>query len=542
MKSQFVLPLLVGLLAAQDPAPATATKRARLDVVELKNGDTLEGRITREVDGYVEVELEAGAIVGVSRAQVAAVRRGATPAPAVVASALRPRSEWFLLHDGQGASVGWLHGSVAVQPDGSATLSEEYEFVDGARRYQITSMCTADAALQPLTCYFRERVSAPGPVLLALPTGGSAPESDRITEERIVEASCRGDHLQVVRFDRAGRRERSIDWAPGTTFPLLARELARRADAVAGQVVVFDPATEETGRCEFGAPRQRRIDWDGAPRQVTEVAEANATGQNREWVDGDLRTLRREIAGPALVAVPSSADSARAMVGGTTIPGALVHEANGAFGLWAPNPAWRAVPGLPPGQVALVCAVHDASIGLVRLDHLDAGTSLDTAADAVANWFRLLHPDLRIERREPVTVRDRAGVRLFAGGKAAGAPGQATVDVIPAQGTFLVLVCRAPVASWDELAGDFAFVQRCVEIDPQAVAPRLQGPLADQAAAKGSDKAVDKAAVKGGARAAAPAAPAPAPAQGKAPAPRPRLLGTPTPAAGRVRPGTAVGR
>jgi len=191
-----------------------------------------------------------------------------------------------------------------------------------------------------------------------------------------------------------------------------------------------------------------------------------------------MRTLRRELAGPTLVAVPCSADSAKRIAPGTAFASALVREAGGAFGLWAPNPAWSAAEEQPPGQLTLLCEAHGASIGLTRIDHFEPGTALDTAVESVQSWFRLLHPDLRLGRRETVVVRDRSAIRLCASGGPKGAVVQATVDVIPHRGQFLVLVCRAPASAWQELAADFAFLLRSVELDPQGVVPVLQGPLA----------------------------------------------------------------
>lgn len=504
----FLLLVTLHLPVAQDP-PAAPPRT--IDLVELKNGDQLAGRITQQVDGYVEIQLEAGATVGISMAQVAAIRRAGGTAPAVVPAALRARNEWFLLHDGQGESVGWLHASIVVGNDGVATLSEEYEFAQGRQRYQITSLCTADAQLQPLSCYFRERISEPMTAANLVPGIVASGQADRIVDERIVEATCRGDHLQVVRLDRTGRRERRVDFATGTTFPLLARAIARQGGAAVGAARLFDPASEELVQREFEAARQRHVHWEGKAQHVTELAESSSTGRNSEWLDASARTLRRELAGPTLVAVPSSADSARTMVGGVSIPSALVREVEGAFGLWAPNPAWVAVADLPPGQVALRCDAHGASIGLTRLDHLEVDTPLDTAVDAVASWFRLLHPELRVERREAVRARDRIAVRLIAGGIAAGAAQQATVDVIPHRGHFLVLVCRAPAAAWEELARDFAFLLRSLELEPQSLAPTLQGPI------KAREQRASKAVGAGGA---APARPAPKGA-GSAPAKAP---------------------
>src|SRR5262245_39668166 len=92
------LPLLC--LLCQDPAPVTtqATPRA-LDVIELKNGDTLEGRITVDVDGYVEITMGPGETVGFSRAQVKNILRGSGPLVPSVTGTVRPSSEWFVLYD-----------------------------------------------------------------------------------------------------------------------------------------------------------------------------------------------------------------------------------------------------------------------------------------------------------------------------------------------------------------------------------------------------------------------------------------------------------
>lgn len=455
---------------AQEPAPG-------LDVVELKNGDQLEGRITSQVDGYVELRLEAGAVVGVSMAQVAAVRRGAGELAGTVAAVLAPADDWFVLHDARGDAVGWLHASTSTRGDGSFTISEEYEFQDGNKRYQVTSLCTADAAWSPRSCYFRERVSEPVLGMAAVLPSGTG-QADRIVDERIVEATCRGDRLSVTRLDRSGRREREFDLAPDTSFPLLARARARATGAPMPATALFDPATEELVVRSFDGARLRRVTFEGELMQVTELVECSSTVRNSEWLDASMRTVRRELAGPALVAMPSNADSVRFAVQGASIPSAIAAEAGGTFGLWVPNPAWRLREDLPAGQVALACEAHDASVGLTRLDHLDPETALDMAADAVANWFRLLHPDLRIDGREASTLRDRPTVRLRASGRVGKTKVLAAIDVIPHHGHFLVLVCRAPAAAWDELAADFEFLQRSVELEPQSLAPTLQGPVA----------------------------------------------------------------
>lgn len=468
-------PLLLSLLPlCQDPVPAAAARP--LDVIVLKNGEEMEGRITTEIAGYIEFELGRGAVVGLARDRIAEIRRGQGSTPGAAVASVAPSDEWFTLHDADGTAVGWLHTTVVVAEGGTVTVGEEYEFAEGAKRYQVTSQSIADKALVPVRSYFRERISEPIQAVVTLPGGGGNGAPDRIAKERIVEARCDGGKLHVVRSDNQGRQQRDYEWGDGATFPLLVQVAARAGRGATGEIPVFDPATEAMSHCRVAQPRQRTVVLGGKTQNVTEIVEAHCDAQNREWIDAGMKTLRREIAGPALVAVPGSHGGTRNLAARPPIAAALAREAGATFGLWVPNPAWQQVADLPAGQITLQCTSHDATIGLSRLDHLQPGTQVDSAADAVANWFLLLQPELRIVRRERQDIRERRCVRLVA--ESGGSRAQrAWLDVIPLKDAFLVLVCRAPLAAWEELAPDFAFVARTVELEPASVAPPVQGPL-----------------------------------------------------------------
>ena len=463
------------VLLAQDPSPAAAAPGDKLDVVVLRNGDELVGRVVTELDGYVSIELEHGAQVGVSRAMVKEIRHDAVAAPAR-AESVRPADAWFVLHDADGQSVGWLHSSITVAADGRFTVNEEYEFVNGRRRYQVTDQCVATSDGRALRCYFRERVSEP--TLRGQMVGGDrAAAAERIRDERIVEAVVDGTTLKVSHLDGRGRKDRELPWTQTATFPLLARTIARQARTVVGPVTMFDPAGEQlVVHCVDGTGA-RQIMIDGERRRVGEVAETTGGRQNREWVDADLNVLRRELAGPSLVAVASSAESARSAVGVTSIPSAVLAERAGRFGLWVPSPSWTAVADLPAGHIVLDNPAHGARIRLSLLDHLESEIAVETAADAVANWLALLDPELAIDSRFATRVRGRPAVRLLASDRHGRE--RAAIDVLPSEHGFLVIVCRAPVAAWDELAGDFAFVRRTLELDAALLNPKRQGPLAN---------------------------------------------------------------
>ncbi len=458
-------------LCPQDPGARS------LDIVELKNGDQLEGRVTTQLDGYVEIELQAGATIGLSMAQIASIKLGAGAAAREGKGPMQPRSEWFVLYDGEGKSVGWMQAGVAVASDGTLTISEEYEFQQAHRRYQVTSLCKADTHFVPQSCYFRERISEPL-LGVSLVTGENVGQADRVVDERIIEGVCQVDHLRVQQLDHSGRRERDLPWSERHTFPLLARAIARHTGAALPQTTMFDPANDEIVVRTIDAARPRRITWDGKPLEITEFAESSATGRNSVWLDATAQTLRRELAGPALVAVRSEADSARRLAGGVSIPSSFAIEAGGTFACWRPNPCWNVVEEVPAGRLVLSGPVPNASIAITRLDHLEPGASLATAADAVGNWFLLLHPELRFESRSSTQIKGKDAIRLCANGKHL----RATVDVVPQEERFLILVCIADRQVWDELQPDFDFVTRSIELDAQAIEPKLQGPVKGQQA------------------------------------------------------------
>ncbi|HEU4418747.1 MAG TPA: hypothetical protein VFT55_07385, partial [Planctomycetota bacterium] len=115
---------------------------------------------------------------------------------------------------------------------------------------------------------------------------------------------------------------------------------------------------------------------------------------------------------------------------------------------------------------------------LTRLDHFEPDTSLEAAAEAVGRWFALLHTGLKVEGSSRIAIRDRKAEQMLAKGGPAKRPMRAEIAVMAHQGQFLALVCLAPASSWDELAADFDFLRRSLELSPQALAPTLQGPLA----------------------------------------------------------------
>ncbi len=453
-----------GSLAGQ----AREASSGNQDEVILHSGEVLRGRILVERANYLEVEVAPGAKVGLRRSEVREVVHAAkAESVGAAAETISSRDEWFQLHDGAGRAVGWLHQTMTPGEGGGGRVLEEWEFQRDRRFYQITSIAELAADGAPAACYFRERISEEllGQADLAMA------RKTRIREERIVEAKVEGEVLAVTRLTAAGRSSRDIPWPEGASFPLLVRDEEDGAEI--RHVVVFDPAVEEMQTRSFAAQRQRTVTIDGETRAVTESVETTFGIDNVTWRDLQGGVLRREVAGPGLVAVRSVAEAAqRAVRIGAQQPPMFLAESGHKMGMWLPNPSWEAQP-VGAGSVSLRNEAHGASITATLLDHLGDSATLDTAATSVEKWLVLLDPKLVVDSRTYTRVRGRQAVRLAASPARSTTPAatrqRMLLVVVPHQDAFVVVRCAAPERVWDELAADFDVAIERIELDPRGV-------------------------------------------------------------------------
>lgn len=453
--------LLAALAVAQEPA--------RLDVVELKSGERMQGQVVAQADGMIEIRLGDGAVIGIGMDQVGAIHRGAGAPPAPVARQLPPREEWFVLHDGRGEPVGWMQSVTAAEGTG-VRLAEEWEFVLGARTVGITIVEQLDNELQPRSSYWRERIRSEGSVV--------------VIEERILSAEVGPEGLEVRRTAPLGNSAFRMSVPGSLQFPLGAMARLRAGllakDGNPVELAVFDPQLEELVVRRYEPARRRTVHQDGSELPVFEVAQVVRSIRNSEWLDAGGNVLRREVSGPALVAVRSDKASARLVVRSQLkYPPSLIRERNGAFGLWLPNPSWVAAEDVPAGQLSLHCEGRGLGLGLALLDHLPADTSLDAATDAVVRWLALMQPGVRVVERGPVRIRDRDAVRLVLRGRAGRSVLEGAAYVVPCGATHLVATSIGTSEQWNELAPDVVAMVQGLELAPAALSPQLQGPLAE---------------------------------------------------------------
>ena len=210
------------------------------------------------------------------------------------------------------------------------------------------------------------------------------------------------------------------------------------------------------------------------------------TGSNREWLDASTIVLRREINGPALVAVGSSEENARRQgaAGQQIFPSGFRSEPGKRFALWLPNPLWVFEEESVSGQLIARAQIHDAQATLVLLDYLDPQLMLDSVADAVIKLHRLMNSGFELRLRSPARVRDRKAVRLEGVHREESVTYRSIVYVLPCGDSFAVLTCKAPETKFAELEPDFERILDTVELDPEGVDPKapelLQIKRADQ--------------------------------------------------------------
>lgn len=451
-----LLPLALAQGEPDPPRPSV--------VIELETGGRLEGEVVEETADYLELRTGPGTTVGFERSKIASIeRRRAAPAPAS-ASSFQPRDEWFVLHDAEGRMVGRMHATLTFDKGDRLRVGEEWEFRGDGNTTEVTLLEVVRPDLTPISCFYHERVRRLG--------------DGRVEKERVVHGIVDGDRL-VVDKKTAGQGERMTYAAPpDLRFPLsLLESLRQRRTWVASESHdVFDPRTEQLERREFSSTR-RRVALRDAVVDVREVRHSEALRDSNEWLDASSHTLRREVNGPALVAIPvdgmpgPSTDAPRDPV----FPSTVVAEASGRFALWLPQPSWRAEPVTEPGKVVLREAIHEASACLMVLDQVDPSVLVDSAADDVLRWLRLVKKNLTVTERASTRVRDRGAVRLCAE-YSVDRPGESKrsrmeVYVFPLGGTLLALCFDAPAFEFDTMRADFQRILDSVDLCPAPPSP-----------------------------------------------------------------------
>ncbi|MCA8956239.1 MAG: hypothetical protein KDC87_09195 [Planctomycetes bacterium] len=458
--------LALALLLPQTPDAPVRPGAAQQDEIELTGGETIQGKIVQEVGNYIEVRIGPSTVVGFERSRIARIRRGSAAGPTARPPALPARDDWFLLHDAEGRTVGYLHSAVQVQEDETVHLSEEWLFNGQRGTTRVTLLEVAEPNLRPRSCFYHERV---------------LDRAGRVRSEQLRLGKVNAERLVVETRSFKGVERKSYAFPAAMQLPLLYRERLRRLTGVqvhATQQNVFDVRTGEFCSCEASAGARKRVQLRGAEVSVRELVVRNATHDNAEWIDGHANVVRREINGPSLVAVRVDRARALAAEGSRAALGfgqAVAASKSGRLALWLPSPTWHQALARDEG-VAIEAPLYGATATLFELDQLGAGAQLETAADAVERWLRLaIDRQLRIVERAPAQFRRGAAIRLEVAWETR-RPGAVehhagTCHVLLVDGRFVALLCTAPRRRVAGLEREFHRILGSVQLRPGEIAP-----------------------------------------------------------------------
>lgn len=463
------------LAICQQPLPQAPVG---FDVIQLKNGNELEGRILKEIDDYIEIQLAEGTVMGIDRSMAAAIIRAATAQreeePVEDDDQLyKRRDDWRVLHDGDGEPVGWLHETLTRGEDGEYRIGEEWQFVNERRTTEMTFLEVLDANQQPVSCFYRER---------SRPRGAT-----QVDAERIVMATVVDGKLEVARKSTHGKSTSEYERPVDLRFPLELRESLRHSGSSKDDAQgfdIFDPREEQLLRRSYKVGANRRVLHEGEVVTVNLLETETSSGQNVEWMDGLGNSLRREVNGPALIALPSTEELARhhAKERVQRFPKALQVSKDERFGMWLPNPSWVFGEEEFEDRIIAGAAHMDAMVSMMRVDQLAAGLALESGAEAVLRWLRLLYPGLSEANKGMINLRGVSGVE-YRGSYSRPAPGTRSrtyfcqLVVLKVDEEFYAVTIHGPREYEEVLSRDMASILSRLELHRESIKPTLAGPL-----------------------------------------------------------------
>lgn len=448
------------------------------DLIQLKVGNEFVGRITNETADFIEIILSEGITLGFRKSRVSAIIRAASatrglpnrPPDDII---YRRRDDWRVLHDGSGQGVGWLHETITRGENGEFRIGEEWQFADDHGITALTILEVLDAEQRPISCFYRERTTVRG--------------QQQVSSERIVQAIIKDGRIEISRHSTHGRSKTSYELPEACRFPLELREELRHRPAgnrLESDFVIFDPREEQLVRRSFKSGETRRVEHDQELITVRVLRSQTSAGENQEWLDGLGNSLRREVNGPALVALPSTERLARhhADKRREHFPAALMLVANKSFGMWLPNPTWEFAEIQPEDRIIAVAPLLEATVTLMQVAQLETGLELDFAADAVMRWFRLLYPKLGEMKRSKIRLRGVPGIKL-SGAYREKLPGKRSrsylceLVVLKSLGQTYALSFHGPSEHRDIFKVDMQSIMSRIELHRQSLDPVLAGPL-----------------------------------------------------------------
>jgi len=258
---------------ATQPPPAAPVETRGRDEIVLEGGEKILGRVLKQTGTYIEIRLDQNTVVGFNRSRVTRITRGRASAPPSARARLSPRDGWYLLHAGDGRTLGYLHGLVQRTQDGGLQLTEEWFFGGEKETTRITLVEAVSPDLIPLSSFYHERV---------------LDRSGRMLTEEIRRGIVEGAQLRVDWRSLRGRERRTYPMPEGVRFPMSMREEIRQSHDIsihAANQQVFDVTTGQFKILRASSVQRREVEIGQRVALVREVLIEDGGRQNREWMD-----------------------------------------------------------------------------------------------------------------------------------------------------------------------------------------------------------------------------------------------------------------
>jgi len=429
------------------------------DVIQFKNGRRLSGKIVRETEDRVVIEIEGGGTATFSKREIKEIVRDVKSVGEGEKKAESGllRSEHYFVWSGE-RRVGFRSLWARKLDGGDLSLEEESRFVDEKGKTEVLVRVTelVTGSLEPKEIIYRE-VSARG----------------RLTLRGVVREGFL--HLDVSL--PAGRRKSSLRLPDGCRFPLSAREFAVRERAHlkgAWQVVVFDPREENFFPYRFELAEPRSVDWEGARVKVTVLIRRRGERAKEEiWIDPSDRTLTEELNGPEIVAVLSSRKRVEAYRDGAEVKATTEEERvrptffhpEAGFRVRKPNLAWtfKARPVGDERFLEISNLRYFASVDIWCRKKSPEGGLLSTLAVDMEKEFAASASGFEKLSDGYMEVGGERAYRMVASSRNRGEEVRSLLVGVLHEGRTYVLALACPKAYWKGALPEFEAILRSVE-------------------------------------------------------------------------------
>jgi hypothetical protein len=351
------------------------------DVLRLRNGAEIRGRIVEETDDAVTVDLRIGGRMTVARSQIEEIRRGAgEPAKPAEPGGKMEREGTFLVL-GPGAKLeGWRITRTYRRDDDRLFESETGFLAEGeqpAVRIHLVEVAGPDLSAKAFT--YREKVGE--------------------RKEFLRHGEIDGEELRITEIRDGVSKGRTVPFPAGTWLPAAARAfvLGKRADLDGEKGLdtpVFDPVTGAFATIRWTAGGSETVeDSGGKPVEVAVLRAERAGVASEERLATDGRTVSAELNGPSLRAVAVPADRVERLrkdgatpegeaspEAGAEAPGDKHVDLEAGFSIRKPGSDWTFEAGSGYRRVTLRNLDLFAYVDVLRDTSIPRGTKLETLA------------------------------------------------------------------------------------------------------------------------------------------------------------------